>query len=250
MQKYKISVVSYLNSVPFIYGLKNLDAINDFVDISLDYPAVCAEKLKSSQVDIGLIPVAEFPNVPNANIISDYCIGASGDVKTVLLLSDVPIDEIERVYLDYQSRTSVALLQLLYSHFSKKNFNYIKAYPNYEQDIKGKDAGLVIGDRCFHLADRFKYAYDLSREWQRYTNMPFVFATWVANREVNPEFVKLFNSACKLGIDNFDKVVEQYQNNNFVNRQRLMQYFQNDISYIFDADKQKAMKHFLDLIKK
>src|SRR5437867_12268285 len=86
----KVSCVSYLNSQPFIYGLKNNSIINE-IDLSLDVPSVCAEKLRSGSVDIGLVPVAVIPQLKESHIISDYCIGADGKVETVLLLSDVPL---------------------------------------------------------------------------------------------------------------------------------------------------------------
>ena len=112
MVKYKVSAVSYLNTIPFIYGLKN-SPIFDQIELSLDYPALCADKLLNNQVDIGLIPVATIPKIKNAQIISDYCIGSDGKVDTVCLYSNVPILEIESIALDYQSRTSIELLKLL-----------------------------------------------------------------------------------------------------------------------------------------
>jgi chorismate dehydratase len=93
----KISCVRYLNSQPFVYGLKNNSIIND-IELSLDTPSDCAEKLLNGTVDIGLIPVAVIPALKESHIISDYCIGADGKVETVLLLSDVPLNEIKNVF--------------------------------------------------------------------------------------------------------------------------------------------------------
>ncbi len=112
MVKYKVSAVSYLNTIPFIYGLKQSKLI-EIIDLYLDYPAICADKLISREVDIALIPVVAIPQLENAYIISDYCIWSDGEVDTVCLYSDVPIQEIESIALDYQSRTSVALLKIL-----------------------------------------------------------------------------------------------------------------------------------------
>ncbi len=250
MQKYNISVVSYLNSTPFIYGFENFEPIKKYLRLSLDYPAECAKKLKSGKVDIGLIPVAELPNVRQANIISNYCIGAEGAVKTVLLVSDVPFNEITRVYLDYQSRSSVTLLRILSSYFENKSFEYLKATPGYEKKIAGKTAGVIIGDRTFALPREFPYVYDLSEEWHRHTNMPFTFAVWTANKKIVPEFIELFNEACALGLNNIDLVVETYKKNNFTNTARLSEYLKNDISYIFDNSKREAMEYFLMLKEK
>ena len=105
----KISAVSYLNTVPFIHGLKQSDLIHN-IDLQLDYPSICADKLINRTVDLALVPVVVIPKLKDSHIISDYCIGADGAVDTVCLYSDVPITEIESIALDYQSRTSVALL--------------------------------------------------------------------------------------------------------------------------------------------
>ena len=105
-----------MNTFPFIYGLNNSDIINQ-LDLQLDIPADCAQKLLENKVDIGLVPVAIIPQLNEHYIISDYCIGAKGKVNTVLLLSDVPLNEIEEIQLDYQSKTSVNLVQVLSKEF-------------------------------------------------------------------------------------------------------------------------------------
>ncbi|HNF48735.1 MAG TPA: hypothetical protein PLF48_05095, partial [Chitinophagales bacterium] len=109
---YKLSAVSYLNTKPFLYGLEHA-AIADETEISLDPPAVTAEKLIHNEVDIALIPVAVLPLLKQPKIISPFCIGSNGKVATVCLFSDVPLEEIETILLDYQSRTSVQLVQIL-----------------------------------------------------------------------------------------------------------------------------------------
>jgi chorismate dehydratase len=108
----KISVVSYLNTIPFIYGLEQ-SGLAKKLDISLDIPSACADKLLTNKVDIGLVPIVVLKQIQNAYIISDFCIGADGAVDTVCLFSDVPINEIESIFLDYQSKTSVELLKIL-----------------------------------------------------------------------------------------------------------------------------------------
>ena len=112
MSKIKISAITYLNTKPFLFGLQH-SSILDAVELSLDVPSVCADKLKAGTVDIGIIPVSEISSIPGANIVTDYCISCSGKVRTVVLVSMVPIEEIETIVLDYQSRTSVQLVRIL-----------------------------------------------------------------------------------------------------------------------------------------
>ena len=118
MVNYKISVISYLNSIPFVYGL-NCSTISKSLNLQLDYPSVCADKLINNVVDIGLVPVVILKDYPSFKIISKYCIGANGDVDTVCLFSNVPIHDIKKIYLDYQSRTSVELLKILCREYWK-----------------------------------------------------------------------------------------------------------------------------------
>ena len=112
----KISAVSYLNSKPFLYGLEQ-SYVRGKIDISLDTPAQAAEKLLNDEVEISLVPVAIIPQLENPVIISPYCIGADGKVATVCLFSNVPVEEIKTVHLDYQSRTSVQLVRVLFREF-------------------------------------------------------------------------------------------------------------------------------------
>src|SRR5512133_1902072 len=112
MDIYKISAVSYANTLPFVYGLTRCPEI-PVMELSFDFPARCAEKVLQNEADIGLIPVAVIPKLKYYEILPGYCLGATGRVRTVLLISTVPLLRIEKVILDYQSRTSVNLARLL-----------------------------------------------------------------------------------------------------------------------------------------
>jgi len=242
----KISAVSYINTLPFIYGLQHSPII-DKIDLSLDYPAECASKLINNQIDIGLIPVAVLPQIPNYKIISNYCIGADGKVDSVYLFSDVEINEIEKIYLDYQSRTSISLMRILAEKFWKIEVEWIKADAGYENKIFGKTAGVVIGDRTFAIKQNFKYTYDLADVWKKMTGLPFVFATWTANKNIDQLFVNEFNDALKFGLENINKVLIHYQNKISITNKHIniKNYLTKSISYAFTKDKQKALKSFL-----
>src|SRR5258705_12322934 len=132
MEKIKVSCVSYLNSRPFIFGLQNSPVSNE-IELSLDVPSECANKLIDGIVDIGLVPVSVLDELNEFHVISDYCIGADGEVGSVLLLSDVPLDDIKTVLLDYNSRTSALLVQVLADKFWKVSPNWVDTDENYEQ---------------------------------------------------------------------------------------------------------------------
>jgi len=248
-KKIKISAVSYLNTFPFLYGLKNHNNFSEYIDIQKDIPSLCADKLINKEVDIGLIPVAEIRKLHNPYIISNYCIGAVGKVETVLLLSDVPITEIKNIYLDYHSRTSVNLLKILAKNHWKINVNFIEASKGFEEDIKGNTAGLIIGDRAFKYSKKFRYIYDLSEEWLNFTKLPFVFAAWVANKKPEDIFVKKFNDALKYGLSNINQVVTEYNKNMPNSGIDIKNYLEKNISYHLDAEKRRGMDLFLKMLK-
>lgn len=242
MNKIKISAVSYLNSTPFIYGINHSEIKNE-IDLSLDIPAVCAQKLISGNVDIGLVPVAVMPELKKSYIITDYCIGAIGKVNSVLLLSNVPINEIKTILLDYQSRTSVKLCQLLCKEYWKVNPGFLSTNENFENDILGNTAAVVIGDRALLLRDKFKYAYDLSQAWYDMTALPFVFACWVANKKIEADFISLFNNALKNGVQHIDNVILE-ENELALSTEEKRKYLKNYISFDLDADKRKGLDLF------
>jgi len=242
-EKIKISAVSYLNTLPFLYGIKNSGALTNF-DFELDMPSVCARKLIDGEVDIALIPVAAIPLVKDPYFISEHCLGAKNKVHTVLLLSEVPLEEIKSVLLDYQSRTSVNLVKVL----AEKKWNihpeWINASQGFETKIGGNTAGVVIGDRTFSLQKEFKYSYDLSEQWYQMTQLPFVFATWVANKPIDSEFIKDLNIALNYGVDRISEVVDEFFKN-FPNSEiDLKHYLTQNIDFHLDNEKKKSMKLF------
>lgn len=248
MRKIKISAVSYLNALPFIYGIENSLFLKGKYILEKDNPSVCADKLINNKADLGLIPVAEISKVKNQKIISNYCIGACGKVKTVLLVSDFPLHKIKTVLLDYQSRTSVKLAQILAKKYWNIKPNFIPAKKDYENNISGETAGVIIGDRTFNLNKNYKYIFDLSEEWTKFTALPFVFAAWVSNKKLPDNFVNNFNEACKFGLNNIDKIVKKYLSENYLSNIDLENYLKYNISYSFDNEKRKGMKKFLNYL--
>lgn len=246
-QKIKISAVSYLNTLPFIYGINNSKIIDD-IDLSLDIPSECAKKLLSGEVDLGLVPVAIIPQLKEYHIISDYCIGAKEKVDSVALFSDVPLNEIESIYLDYQSKTSVKLVQVLAKKYWKISPNWIDATEGFEGRIAGKFGGVIIGDRTFKLSKTYKYKYDLAEEWFNFTGLPFVFACWISNRQLPESFIHTFNEALEKGVNNIKDVILNYEENSISN-DNLEKYLTENISYLLDDNKQKAIKKFLNFME-
>jgi chorismate dehydratase len=242
-RKIKVSAVSYLNTKPLLYGINNA-AFEHKIILELDYPAIVAQKLRTDAADIGLVPIGALPNIPNARIISDYGIGADGKVASVCIFSKVPMEAVETVYLDYQSRTSVKLAQLLLKHYWKKKIAFLPAPENFISLIEGPTAGVIIGDRALENLQNFEYVYDLAEHWKRFTGLPFVFAAWVANKDLPAEFITTFNEANAYGINHLDAVIAQLPTYPY----DLKKYYSEDIQYFLDEEKHKGIQLFLQYL--
>lgn len=240
--KIKASIVSYLNTQPFLYGIYQ-HKLENIVDISLDIPADCAKKLSNKEVDIGLIPVGALAKIPNARIISDYCIAAEKRVTTVCVFSDIPIHQIEYLYLDYQSRTSVLLAQILLKEYWKIDPVLLPTQKGFENNIKGTTAGLVIGDRAMELLEKHFYIYDLSEIWYEHTKLPFVFAVWASIVPIPKAVEEKLNRAFRYGIDQIDALLLGIKESpKFFN---LKKYYTKYIDYELDETKRASISTFL-----
>lgn len=245
MSKTKVVAVSYLNTKPFIYGLEESRLLNSQFELFLEHPAQCAKMLIDGDADIGLVPVAVLPQLMNYEVVGEYCIACNGAVDTVVLLGEVPLHEMNQIYLDYQSKTSVQLIQMLAREYWKISPQWISAFPGYESKIQGNVGGLVIGDRAFELNNKFKYVYDLGLEWKKWTTQPFVFACWVAKKSLPSSLIHDLNAALKLGVENKQQVLERLGNNVIT-----AQYFNEYIHFKLTEEKRKGLNLFLQYLTK
>ncbi len=242
----KVTAVSFLNTKPLLFGLV-MNNLHQAIQLTLEDPASCASKLKNNESDIALIPVAAIPEIPGARIISDFCIGSTDKVMSVCIFSEVPIEEIETVLMDYESRTSVMLAYVLMKEYWKVNPQLKRAEPGFENLISGKTAAVVIGDKAMNLQGKFNYAYDLGEIWKLHTGLPFVFAAWVTTKEISDSFLLKFNQALESGIEQIPSLLYILPNPN--PQIDLHAYFTKNISYTLDSQKLAGLDLFFEKIK-
>lgn len=237
MEKVKISAVSYTNTLPFLYGLQHSPVIDEIL-LSLDVPSTCAHKLIHEQADLGIVPVAALPDIPNAEIVSDYCLGATGAVNSVFIYSEKRIESVKTLRLDSQSRTSNALARILLHHHWKNETVVL---------VEGAaDAYVEIGDRTFGKQHAHPYVYDLSWHWREFTGLPFTFAVWVANKPLEASFIQAFNDALAYGLSQRDALIAELPARiDFDYRQYLME----NIDYQYNDEKKEAVATFLKLME-
>lgn len=218
----------------------------DEIELIEDYPSKIAQMLIDDELDIGLIPVAATLRLNEWHIDSDYCIGSNGAVASVCIFSEVPIEEIKSVYLDYQSKTSVNLAKVLLKEYWKKEVGFIDATgEDFRDQISGTTAGVVIGDRALKQREKSKYIYDLGEAWNDYTGLPFVFAAWIANKKLPETFIVAFNEANGLGLEKIEEVIKENEFSHF----DLRKYYTSCIKYRFDDEKRKGLELFLKKLK-
>jgi chorismate dehydratase len=244
-KKIRVGAVSYLNTKPLIYGLDH-GIMNGQAELIIDYPSRIASMLLKDEIDVGLVPVAIIPEMKEHYIISDYCIGSVGEVASVCLFSQVPMEKIESVLLDYQSRTSIALLKVLIKNFWNIDVVFKETSGDYQSQIAGTTAGLVIGDRALQQRKISPFIYDLGSEWKKLTGLPFVFAAWISNKKLDDQFIDEFNKANLFGLSKLDDVVREHHYEIF----DLHHYYKDCISFDLDKNKRKGLELFLKMIEK
>lgn len=181
MRKLRISAISYLNTAPLMWDFEHGTAGAQF-DISYTVPSQCAAALRAGTADIGIIPAAAYASVPDLAILPGVAIASRRPVRSILLVSKVPVEQIRTVALDTSSMTSVALTKVLFARWWGEGRVFTPMDPEIETMLEQHDAGLVIGDPALKV-DRSRYrTYDLAEEWISFTGKPFVFAFWAVRQ--------------------------------------------------------------------
>jgi chorismate dehydratase len=239
-----IAAVSYLNTIPFLYGLRHSDELR--ADLLLSPPSGCTAAFNERRADIALVPVGGLKSLKDNDfdIVTSWCIGADGPVRTVVLASNEPLRNIKRVWLDSHSNTSVALARYLAAHHWKISPEWVDLtdYSRLDHPEPG-DAFVIIGDKVFEQEGRFAHTWDMAEEWQKYEKLPFVFAVWVARKNVAPEVIDALERALTTGVE---RVYESILESEYADRPYAYEYLTRNIDYFFDDPKRQALKKFLE----
>lgn len=231
MPKLRVGIVNYLNSKPLAWGfLKSHHG--DLFAPSFHSPARVARMLEQKSLDVGLIPSIEYQRIPGLRVIRDLCVGATQEVRSVLLVSTRPFDKIRRVALDHNSRTSVTLLRILLRERWGLEPDTADQHPDVERMLADADAALVIGDAALRV-DRSRYqVMDLAAEWKALTGHPFVFAVWAVREEVEfPDLAFYFKSSLRYGLASMDILVREAAAELSLDPQAVHTYLTDNLKY-------------------
>ena len=247
--KLRVSFIDFLNAVPLGWGFLQ-GPYRDAFDLLFDVPSVCAQRLASGEADVGLIPVIEYHNIDGLRVLPDISIASKRDVQSVLFVSQVPIQEVSRVALDPSSRTSVALLKiLLHRFYEKEGVEYLEgtAAP-LTPGAAGADAALIIGNPALETSTENLFVYDLAREWNRFTGLPFVFAFWAVRDDVRlGRQREIFYRSRDLGLEQVDRIARAYSEKLGLSQEAIRHYILRNLSYTLKEDDLRGLKRFYQL---
>lgn len=245
----KVSVVQYLNAVPLVWGmLKGVQQGRYALEFMT--PAACADAVRLGKADLGIIPSIEYQRLDRAQVLSGISIASKEEVKSVLLLSKVPIEKIQTVAVDNSSRTSAALLRILMRKFYSRWVNVTPSAPKPAQMLKRADAALVIGDPALTYDGQVPEVYDLAAEWKKFTGLPFVFALWVGREEAKVgRYRKDFEDSRDYGLAHIDAIAAEYAPKLNMQPPGVKAYLTQNVDYSLDEENRKGLRLFYKLAR-
>ena len=243
MPKLRVGIVNFLNSKPLAWGfLKGHHA--DLFAPTYHPPAMVARLLGQGALDIGLIPSVEVQRIPGLKILPDLCVASTHEVKSVILVSRGPLEQVKRVALDQNSRTSVALLRIL---LQERGIHpeYLHERPDPERMLSEADAALLIGDPALKVErDRYQ-VIDLAAEWNALTGLPFVFAVWAVRAGVDlPDLAFYFKSSLRYGLSSVDTLSREAAAELGLDSADVRSYLTENLHYFLRQEELAGLEEF------
>ena len=240
---------NFLNSKPLTYALTE-EIVKAPFETVFAPPSALADMLKNGELDFALIPAIEYQRIPDLKIVPGFSIAAAGEVKTVLMFSDKLVEGINKVAVDFRSRTSVALLKILFKKKFGRNIETVEEEGSFEIPatmLGNADAALLIGDEAF-LVDLEKFrVMDLSKEWFDLTGKPFVFAILCVREGVNiDEAIKYLTEAKAVGFENIISICDDATDKIGLSDEECRDYLLHRIRYELSEEDVEGMKLFFE----
>jgi chorismate dehydratase len=249
VNKPRVSVVQYLNTVPLIWGMLRGDQRCKY-ELTLTTPAGCADAVREGKADIGIIPSIEYQRIPGLRIISGVSIASNCEVNSVLLLSNAPVERIRTVAADSSSRTSVALARILLEKFYLRQVEMTTADPEPDEMLKRSDSALLIGDLALAYRGPAPHVYDLAAEWRKFTGLPFVFAFWAGrDSETLQELAADLRVSRDYGLAHIDEVAAECAPKYNMTLEEVKFYLTQNIDYNLNESHRRGLSLFCKLAR-
>ena len=254
MPALRVSAISFLNTAPLMWDFERGDAGRGF-EISYTIPSECAAALSAGTADMGIIPAVTYAEISGLVILPNIAIAAKDHVRSILLISKRPIEDIRTVATDTSSRTSVALTQVLFAKFFGGQREFTPHPPDLKEMLKEHDAALLIGDSALQISmhDSPYYLYDLAHDWRRLTGKPFVFAFWAVRLDAlqrQPSGIslrELFQKSRDHGLlpENVAILAEEWAPKLGITEAEVTTYLTENIDYYLDRENHAGLQLFL-----
>ncbi|MGO8792726.1 MAG: menaquinone biosynthetic enzyme MqnA/MqnD family protein [Terriglobia bacterium] len=246
MPPLRLSVVQYLNTVPLIWGMLHGEQRGKF-ELQLTVPSGCADAIAQRQADVGIVPSIEYQRLDGVAILPGMSIASKREVKSVLLLSKMPLEQVQSVALDESSRTSAALVRILMQKFYSRCVNFSPAAPEPCEMLRHADAALLIGDPALTYSGSAKI-YDLASEWRKFTGLPFVFAVWMGHFSASISRGHAdFAESLEFGLTHIDDIAAEYAPKLGMTPSAVKVYLTQNIDYSLDEENLRGLKLFYKL---
>jgi chorismate dehydratase len=257
LPKLRISIVQYLNTAPLVWGFTN-GPLRGKYELSFTVPSLCAEALRSRAADIAIIPAIEYQRMGDLVILPDMAIASQNQVRSLLIISKMPIEEARSIALDSSSRSTQALTKILCHRWWKIAPEFLETPPDAVAMLHGADAALLIGDPALRLSIEIQdsakrgaageqvssgndagipdagtvHVYDVVEEWRKMTNLPAVLAVWAARSEVvNAEVIEDFQTSRDFGLQNVEEISQRAARDLHLPAGELKRYLTENIDF-------------------
>ena len=243
----RVSVVKYLNTAPLIWGMLKGDQQGKY-DLDFTTPAKCADDLRCREAAVGIVPSIEYQRMRRLRVLPGCSIASKGIVKSVLLLSKMPVEQVTTVALDNSSRTSAALVRVLLQKFYSRPLSVAPADPEPQKMLQHADAALLIGDPALTFDACGLMVYDLAAEWKKFTGLPFVFAVWAGHEDAGlGSFCADFEASRDYGLGHLADIAREYAPRLGLAPEAVKVYLKENIDYSLDEGNRKGLTLFFRL---
>jgi chorismate dehydratase len=273
VSRLRISIVQYLNTAPLVRGFTH-GPLRGKYELSFTVPSQCADALRSGSVDIAIIPAIEYQRIPGLVVLPNSSIASKKSVRSLLLISKKPIQDVQKIALDKSSRSTQALTRILCRKRWGIEPEFFEAEPDLQSMLQNADAALLIGDPALRLAFGMEkkgvsettgealfsgasagftegstlFVYDMVEKWRSLTSLPAVLAVWAAPKgTVTPEIVRDFAVSLAYGREHLDEISAEAALEMSLPADKLRRYLTENIDYSLDEENLRGLQRYYEM---
>jgi chorismate dehydratase len=258
LKSLRISIVQYLNTAPLVRGLTH-GPLRGKYELSFTVPSQCAEALRTGAVDVAIIPAIEYQRIEGLVVLPDLAIASKKSVRSLLLISKKPIENVRRILLDRSSRSTQVLTRILCAKWWHIQPEFFEAEPNLHSMLDNADAAMLIGDPALQFAvngarsnvgdgSAGLFVYDLVEKWRSLTSLPAVLAVWAGRPAViSKEVVHDFHESLAFGLKHLNEISDEAAIELKLPAAELYRYLLENIDYRMDAENLQGLRRYYDL---